>query len=255
MNCPFTPSPLAPVNIYYDNTSVEHLLEKFRQDFPIGGIPIKLERASAETQAASNHEVVRIVLDPEQLALLLGIKVGYGSGAADVGRKPGQLITEDLYEWIRRFLKRFAEDFIKDFNHVRYGQSVRGIRLDITSSSAAELGCQFHIVYSDDNKRFHSDRLSVCLDVFQIILRPIIRSLSETAKVRAVIIQGRLGSDSATGWLFSIETAENLYRFPEIPLQNVTDPNTARKTVSDWTRRSNEIKKTPLRIVRTFDRG
>ncbi|ODT77114.1 MAG: hypothetical protein ABS69_08910 [Nitrosomonadales bacterium SCN 54-20] len=42
--------------------------------------------------------------------------------------------------------------------------------------------------------------------------------------------------DNPASWLFSIETAENLYSFPEISLENVIDPDTARKTVSDWTR-------------------
>lgn len=78
-------------------------------------------------------------------------------------------------------------------------------------------------------------------------IRPIIRSFAETAKVKPVTIQTCLGFDNPASWLFSIETAENLYSFPEISLENVIDPDTARKTVSDWTRRSNEIKKTPLK--------
>jgi hypothetical protein len=182
-------------------------------------------------------------------------KVGCTSGMAEVEGKPGELITEDLYEWIRRFLKSLAEDFMKDPTHVRYRKGIQGIRLDITSSNDAELRCRFHLVYSDNNKRFSYDRLSACLDIFPIIIRPIIRSLAETAKVRAVTIQGRLGFDSAASWLFSIETTENLYSFPGIPLENVMDPDTARKTVGDWTRRSNEIKKTALRTMRAFDRN
>lgn len=255
---------MVPANIYYDNTSLECLLEKSRQDFPIAGVAIKLERDSSETQADSAHEVIRIVFDPEQLASLLGIaKVGCGSGIAEVeGKpgelivegKPGELITEDSYEWTRRFLKRLAEDFIKDPLRVRYGKGICGIHLAITSSNDAELKCGFHLVYSDDNKRFSYDRLSACLDIFPIIIRPIIRSFAEAEKVRAVTIQGRLGFDNQASWLFSIETGENLYSFPEISLENVIDPDTARKTVSDWTRRSNEIKKTPLRTMRAFDR-
>ncbi|PTQ79399.1 hypothetical protein C8R21_1288 [Nitrosospira multiformis] len=247
---------MASANIYYDNTSLERLLEKSRQDFPIAGVAIKLERDSSETRADSAHEVIRIVLDPQQLASLLGIaKVGCASGIAEVERKPAELITEDLYEWIRRFLKRLAEDFIKDPLRVRYGKGIRGIHLAITSGNDTELKCGFHLVYSDNNKRFSYDRLSACLDIFPIIIRPIIRSLAETAKVRAVTIQGCPGFDNPASWLFSIETGENLYSFPEIFLENVIDSDTARKTVSDWTRRSNEIKKTPLRTMRAFDRN
>jgi hypothetical protein len=180
------------VNIYYANTSLEGVLEESTRDFPLPGIGIKLEREhSAEMQADSTHEIVRIVLDPGHLASLLGIgKVEYGS-VDQVGGKPGEL-----------------------------------------------------------TKRFSFDILSVCLDIFQIIIRPIIRSLSEIAKVTAVIIQARLGFDSAASWTFSITTIENLYSFPEIPLKNVIDPDTARKTVSDWTKRSNEIKKIPMKAVR-----
>ena len=247
---------MAPANIYYDNTSLERLLEKSRQDFPIAGVAIKLERDSSETQADSAHEVIRIVLDREQLASLLGIaKVGRANGISEVERKFGELITEDLYEWIRRFLKRLVEDFIRDPLHVRYREGIQGIRLDITSSNDAELKCGFHLVYSDNNKRFSYDRLAACLDIFPAIIRPIIRSLAETAKVKAVTIQGCLGFDNRASWLFSIETAENLYSFPEVSLENVIDPDTARKTVSDWTRRSNEIKKTPLRTMRAFDKN
>lgn len=243
---------MVPVNIYYANTSLEGVLEESRRDFPLPGIGIKLEREhSAEMQADSTHEIVRIVLDPEQLASLLGIgKVEYRSSVDQVEGKPGELVTEDLFKWIRRLLKRLTEDFIKDFIHIRYRKGMQGIRLDITSSNDAELKCIFRLIYSDDNKRFSFDILSVCLDIFQIIIRPIIRSLSETAKVTAVIIQARLGFDNAASWTFSITTTENLYSFPEIPLKNVIDPDTARKTVSDWTKRSNEIKKIPMKAVR-----
>jgi hypothetical protein len=244
---------MIPINIYYANTSLERVLEESRQDFPLPGIAINLEREhSAEMQAASAHEIVRIVLDPGQVALLLGMEeVGFPGGVAEVGGKSGELVTGDLYEWIRRLLKRLAEDFIKDFVHIRYRKGIQGIRLDITSSKDAELKCILRLIYSDDSKRFCFDILSACLDIFQIIIRPIIRSLAETAKVRAVIIQGRLGFDSAGSWAFSITTTENLYSFPEIPLKNVIDPETARKTVSDWTKRSNETKKTPMKAVRT----
>jgi hypothetical protein len=240
---------IIPVNIYYENTSLEHLLEKARRDFPIAGIAIKLEQEhSAEMQAGSAHEIVRIVLDLEQLASLLGIvEVGFAGGVAEVERKPGEPITEDLYGWIRRFLKRLFEDFRKDFTHARYQVGIRGLRLDISSSNDAALKCVFHIVCSDDNKRFSLDRLSASLDIFQLIIRPIIRALSVTAKVRAVTVQGNLGSDSAANWVFRVETGHNLYSFPEISLDGVIDSETAKKTVRDWTRRSKEIKKTPLR--------
>jgi hypothetical protein len=137
---------MAPANIYYDNTSLERLLEKSRQDFPIAGVAIKLEGDSSETQADRAHEIIRIVLDPQQFASLLGIaKVRCASGIAEVEGKPGELITEDLYEWIRRFLKRLVEDFIRDPIHVRYREGIQGIRLDITSSNDAELKCRFHL--------------------------------------------------------------------------------------------------------------
>jgi hypothetical protein len=63
---------MTPADIYYDNTSLERLLEKSRQDFPIAGVAIKLARDSSETQAESAHEIIRIVLDPQQFASLLG---------------------------------------------------------------------------------------------------------------------------------------------------------------------------------------
>lgn len=240
---------MIPINIYYHNTSLERLLEKSRQDFPIAGIPIELEQEhSVETQSTT-HEIVRIVLDPKLVDSLLGIvKVGFSGGVAwEAEGKPGEQATEDIYGWIRRFLKRLAEDFMKDFIHVRYRKGIQGIRLDIASSNDTALKCVFHIVYSDDNKRFSFDSLSACLNIFQLIIRPIIRALSVTAKVRAVIIQGRLGSDSAASWAFSVETSENLYSFPEISLEGVIDSEAARKTIRDWTKRSKEIKKTPVR--------
>jgi hypothetical protein len=123
---------------------------------------------------------------------------------------------------------------------------MRGLRLDIVSSGDAVLKCLFHIFYSDEHKRFSFDRLSACLDIFQLIIRPIIGLLSENAKVGTVTIQGRLGFDSAATWVFKVETANHLYRFPEISLEGVNDADTARKVVSDWTKRSSEIKKTLL---------
>jgi hypothetical protein len=239
-----------PVNIYYENTSLERLLEESEQDFPVAGIAINSEREhSAETQAGSAHEIVRIVLDPELLGPLLGIaKAGFAGGVArETGGKLGEQITEDLYGWIKRFLKRLVEDFRSDFTHARYQKGILGPRLDITSSNDAELKCVFHIVYSGDHKRFSFDRLSACLDIFQLIIRPIIGALSETAKVRTVIIHGRLSFDSAATWVFKVETADHLYSFPEISLEGVIDSDTARKIVSNWTKRSNEIKKTSLR--------
>src|SRR5688500_5468695 len=118
-----------------------------------------------------------------------------------------------------------------------------GLRLDIASSNDAELKCLFHIFYSDEHKRFSFDRLSGCLDIFQLIIRPIIGVLSENEKVRAVTIQGRLGFDSAATWAFKVEIADHLYRFPEISLEGVNDADTALRVVSDWTRRSSEIRK------------
>lgn len=120
---------MAPADIYYDNTSLERLLEKSRQDFPIAGVAIKLARDSSETQAESAHEVIWSVLDPQQFASLLGIaKVGCASGIDEVEGKPAELITEDLYEWIRRFLKRLVEDFIGNPIHVRYGSRIQAGR-------------------------------------------------------------------------------------------------------------------------------
>lgn len=241
-----------PVNIYYENISLERLLEESKRDFPFAGIAINLEREhSAEMQANSAHEFVRIVLDPELLASLLQIaKVGFTGGVRATGGESGEQMTEDLYGWVRRFLKRLVEDLRRDLNHVRYQEGIRGLRLDIASSDDAELKCVFHIFYSDDHKRFSFDRLSACLDIFQLIIRPIIGTLSETAKVRAVTIRGRLGFDSAATWGFKIETADHLYSFPEISLEGVNDPATALKVVSDWTKRSSEMRKTPLEIRR-----
>ena len=50
------------------------------------------------------------------------------SGIDEVEGKPAELITEDLYEWIRRFLKRLVEDFIGDSIHVRYGSCIQAGR-------------------------------------------------------------------------------------------------------------------------------
>jgi hypothetical protein len=116
-------------------------LEEFRGDFPLAGTVVNLEREHpAETQADGPYEIVWIVFAPKLVDSLLGIaNIGYsGSVAKAPGGKLGEQMTEALYGWIRRVLKRLVEDFRRDLNHVRYQEACEAFA---SISSQAAMQC------------------------------------------------------------------------------------------------------------------
>ncbi len=209
--------------IEYEDLWFESEIAASAADFPAQEMRLEIRRSpAAEYQLGGLFETVIVTLDPVIVQSLLGIGGAFLAGAtAKVGAKAGEklleLLTEDIYEWTKRLLKRLGAHFSRDPSQKWRREPKKGVRVHIKSRDQRRILCIFHLIYSHDGMDFDPHKLEKGLRLFELMLRPVISAISVEEEISEVIIQGWLGpGEDDPRWGFMVETKKNSYDFPGI---------------------------------------
>jgi hypothetical protein len=230
-----------PVVIHYEDLALKPLVLAAARDFPADRLEVRVNRKGpAELQLAGPYEIVNVVLDPTIVQAVFGlVGVGLAGAAWKAGGKVVELITEDVYEWTKRLMKRLCEDFCATRADKRSRDDRRGVRIHIGSNNDARFGCIFYLIYNHDGRGFDPDRLESALRVFQSVVRPAISGVGKIETIRKVIVQGWLGpGEESPRWLFHVETKTRQYYFPIVSPDGVVDWSTGSEDAKEWLRQT-----------------